>query len=120
GGAEGTCDACGGAYTEKSGDKLRAGPKNRNPAERTSFVATTSRPRQLHFLLEASPVALIFYTTGSEKRLHYEYLLKTAGGYKLTNAYFEGLQDDVLGDSALFPTDFDAMRKNLLTATNPR
>jgi hypothetical protein len=113
-------EAYAGAYTEKSRDKLRAWIAGMKPAELNSFVATTSRQRQLHFLLEADPVALVFYSVGTEKRLHYEYLLKTAGGYKLTNAYFEGLQDDVLADSALFPTDVESLRKNLLTATNPR
>jgi hypothetical protein len=72
------------------------------------------QPRALRFILDADPVALVFYTIGAEKRLRYEYLIKSGEGYKLSNAYSEGFLDDVLGNTALFPTDLDSFTRNVL------
>ncbi len=109
-----------GAYTERSRDKLRAWIEGMSPSAFSSFLATTVKPRKVHFLLDADPVALLFYTVEGETRLRYEYLLKTSSGYKLTNAYFEGFLDDVLRDRALFPIDLESFRKGVLAASNPK
>ena len=108
-----------GAYTETSRDKLRAWAEALTPAELNSFLAATVKPRRVRFLLDADPVGIVFYTVENEPRLRYEYVLRTAGGYKLTNAYFEGFLDDVLRDNALFPADLESFRKNVLAA-NPK
>ncbi|HEX9505584.1 MAG TPA: hypothetical protein VGA62_06215, partial [Acidimicrobiia bacterium] len=106
-----------GAYTDKSRDKLRAWMQGLKPSEFNSFVATTTKPRRVRFLLDADPVELVFYTVEGDPKLKYEYLLKTPAGYKLTNAYFEGFLDDVLRDNALFPTDLESFRKGVLAAS---
>jgi hypothetical protein len=106
-----------GAYTPKSQDKLRAWAQGLKPAELSSFVATTVKPRRVRFLLDGDPVELVFYTVEGDPKLKYEYMLKTSAGHKLTNAYFEGFLDDVLRDDALFPTDLESFRKSVLAAS---
>jgi hypothetical protein len=115
--AEGDVERWIGAYTDKSKDKLRAWAQGLKPAELSSFIATTVKPRRVRFLLDADPVQLLFYTVETSPKLEYEYLLKTPAGYKLTNAYFEGFLDDVLRDNALFPTDLESFRKSVLAAS---
>ena len=105
------------SYTDKSKDKLRAWMQGLKPAELSSFLATTVKPRRVRFLLDADPVELLFYTVEGDSKLKYEYLLKTPAGYRLTNAYFEGFLDDVLRDNALFPTDLESFRKGVLAAS---
>jgi hypothetical protein len=106
-----------GAYTDLSREKLRTWAQGLKPAELNSFMAATVKPRRVRFLLDADPVELLFYTVEADPKLKYEYLLKTPGGYKLTNAYFEGFLDDVLRDNALFPTDLESFRKSVLAGS---
>jgi hypothetical protein len=105
------------SYTDKSRDKLRAWFQKKTADELKPFLASATMPRRLHFYLDAGPVALLFYTTGAEQRLRYEYLMKSGSSFKLTNAYFEDYLDDVLGNSALFPTDLASFRKSVLGAS---
>jgi len=115
--ADGDTERWVGAYTDKSRDKLRAWMQGLKPSEFNSFVATTTKPRRVRFLLDADPVEIVFYTVEGDPKLKYEYLLKTPAGVKLTNAYFEGFLDDVLRDNALFPTDLESFRKGVLAAS---
>ena len=107
------------AYAEKSGNKMRLWFQSVPPAELNAFFATAAAPRTLHFLLDADPVFLLFYTRGSDKQLRYEYLLKVGGTYKLANAYAEGFLDDVLGNETFFPTTLESFRKNVLAQQGP-
>ena len=102
------------SYTDKSRTKLSAWFQKMNPEEFNSYYATAMQPRALRFILDADPVALVFYTIGTEKRLRYEYMVKSGEGYKLSNAYSEGFLDDVLGNNALFPTELESFMKNVL------
>jgi len=104
------------SYTDKSRNKLRTWFQKMKPEEFDSYYATAMRPRALRFILDADPVTLVFYTTGREKRLRYEYVVKGAEGYKLANAYSESFLDDVLGNPALFPTELESFLKNVLAA----
>ena len=115
--ADGDVERWIGAYTLKSQDKLRAWAQGLKPAELSSFIANTVKPRRLRFVLDADPVELLFYTVEADPKVQYEYMLKTPGGYKLTNAYFEGFLDDVLRDNALFPTDLESFRKGVLAGS---
>lgn len=110
------------AYTEKSRDKLRAWIKGLKPAEFDAFHAATTRSRRVRFVLDADPVALAFYTAGTDKRLRYEYLVKdmSGRGYRLTNAHFEAFLDDLLASRALFETELESFQKNVLGTTNAK
>ncbi len=107
-------------FTDKSREKLRAWMKGLTPAELQSYRVTMTRPRHVHFVLEANPVALVFYTWGDERQVRYDYLVKDVGAYKLTNVSFEGFLDDVLRQPALWPADVDAFRKHVLGVTNSK
>src|SRR5262249_8432472 len=78
------------AYTTRSAEKLRAWFQKMKPEEFKLYHTATTQPRVLRFVLDADPLALVFYTVGKDPQLHYEYMVKTEKGYKLTNAYFEG------------------------------
>lgn len=105
------------AYTPKSAEKLRAWFKKMKPEEFKLYYTATTQPRVLRFVLDADPLALVFYTVGKDPQVHYDYMVKSETGYKLTNAYFEGFLDDVLGNAALFPTQIDAFLKNIVGGT---
>jgi hypothetical protein len=104
------------SYTDKSREKLRAWMERMRPEEYDSFLVQATQPRTLRFMIDADPVVLVFYTIGDEKRLRYEYLLKVGDAYKLTNAYYEGFLDDVIGNGVLFPTELASFRKSVLVA----
>ena len=109
------------AYTAESRAKLQAWFKELTPERVNSYYADTVRPRHVLFVLDAGPLALVFYTVGAEPRLHYEYLSRDGEqGYKLTNAYIEGFLDDLLGSHELFATDVVSFRKNVLGVTTPK
>ena len=79
------------------------------------------RGRRVRFVLDAAPLALVFYTRGADSRLYYDYVLDDgARGFKLTNAYFEDYLDDVLGQSGLWPADLAAFGKSILGVVNPK
>ncbi len=107
-------------FTAKSRDKLRAWMKGLSPAELQSYRVTLTRPRQVLFALDAHPVTLVFYTSGDERQLRYDYLVKEGGATKLTNVSFEGFLDDVLRQPDLWPADVDAFRKQILDVTNSK
>ena len=108
------------SYTDKSRDKLRIWFEKMTPTDFNSYILTTTQPRRLRFLLDADPVALVFYTLGEQGRLHYEYLLRDGARYNLTNAYFEDVLDDVLRKGALFPVDFESFKANVLLASDSK
>jgi hypothetical protein len=108
------------SYTEKSRQKLLVWARKMKPEQMNSYCATARQPRRLRFLINADPITLVFYTVGTQKRLLYEYLFRSAAGYKLTNAYFEDTLDDVLGNTALFPTEFESFSRNVLAGDKSR
>lgn len=110
-----------GAFTEHSRDKLREAFAAMTPEAFNSYHAQTTAARRLRFVLEASPLVLVYYTRGQERRVYYDYLIGDGQrGYKLTNVGFEDFLDDVLHDESLWPADVDAFRKHVLGVSTPK
>ncbi len=107
------------AFTEESGAKLRAAFAAMSAQEIDAYRARASAQQHLRFVLVAPPLALVFFTRGVERRVHYDALVDAGGrGYRLTNAGFEDYLDDVLQHDQLWPTRIESFRKNLLGLTN--
>ncbi len=110
-----------GAFTPGSRDRLKGWFAEMKPEGFDAYHAEMLRGRRVRFVLDAAPLALVFYTRGADSRLYYDYVLDDgARGFKLTNAYFEDYLDDVLGQSGLWPADLAAFGKSILGVVNPK
>lgn len=107
-------------FTDKSKEKLKSWFQKLTGEELGSHCEKMSQPQTLRFVLDAGPVKLVLYTTGSQTTVHYQYLVKDKDGYKLTNAYMQNFVDDVIGNKALFPIELDALEKLVPTAKESR
>lgn len=109
------------AFTDGSRERLKGWFAEMKPEAFDAYHAEMLRGRRVRFVLDAAPLALVFYTRGQDKRVYYDYVLDDgARGLKLTNAYFEDYLDDVLGQSGLWPADLEAFGKSILGVVNPK
>jgi hypothetical protein len=106
------------SYTDASRKKLTDWLKAMRPEQFAAFHGDATARRQVWFVLDADPVYLVF-VAGSDGRLQHEYMIRTAKGYKLTNAYFATLLDDVIGNAKFFPKDVGSFERFIID-TNPR
>ena len=111
--ASGEHDAYAGDFTAKSQDRVRqwlASEDARRQAQ-SQPAAPKVRSGNVKFVLEADPVFLIFRAPRSGKNwtpgdLSYDYVVREAGAYKLTNFAYSESFDDFLQDPTLFDESF--------------
>ena len=88
-------------HTPKSTAKLKEWFASMTPEMFDSYVRSQSQPRFIKFVLDAAPLAIVFSAeteanTWPAGGLHYDYLLRDAGGYRIANVHYESFFDDLL------------------------
>ena len=88
-------------HTPKSTAKLKEWYASMTPEMFDSYVRSQSQPRFIKFVLDAAPLSIVFSAeteanTWPAGGLHYDYLLRDAGGYRIANVHYESFFDDLL------------------------
>ena len=88
-------------HTPKSTAKLKQWFASMTPEMFDSYVRSQSQPRFVKFVLDAAPLAIVFSAeteanTWPAGGLHYDYLSRDAGGYRIANVHYESFFDDLL------------------------
>lgn len=98
-----------GFFTSGSQRKLKQLFLAMNKEALENFYQATTKGRYVKFVINADPVYIVFYSSGSAEQwvsgsLAYDYVLRdpNSGNLMLTNFGYEGVLDDILRNRTLF------------------